>query len=141
VNFKKSFVAASLITVVSFSAACSDSRSILDTLPGQWIDVDRKYCDIGRTTVSVSADRQNISFSHSGLGRATESDIRQQFNYRVGAQRGNRLHLELENETRLDERGEPVTWDLVMLSSDEFCWSRSDWPEDGCTASVFRCES
>ena len=140
-HFKKSLVAASLIFAVSLSAAGSDSYSIIDTLPGQWIDVDKKYCDIAQTTVSVSADRQSISFSHSGLGQATESDIRRQFNYRVGAQRGNRLYLELENETRLDERGEPVTWDLVMLSSDEFCWSRSDWLEDGCTATVFRCEN
>lgn len=123
-----------------YSAACAGSDSILDTLPGQWVDVDRKYCAIGRMTVSVSEDGKRVDFVHSALGLATPTDARDRFSYRVGEQRGNRLRLDMENETRLDDDGNVVSWDLILLSKNEFCWNRSDWPEDGCTVSTFRCE-
>jgi hypothetical protein len=42
-------------------------------------------------------------------------------------------------ETRLTEEGEPVVWDLVVLSEDAFAWHRADWSDYVLTESLQRC--
>jgi hypothetical protein len=49
------------------------------------------------------------------------------------------LRLSLIGEMRRTDDGERVVWDLVMISRDEYCWHRADWPEGKCTGSVERC--
>jgi hypothetical protein len=45
----------------------------------------------------------------------------------------------IRGETRRTDAGEPVVWDLVLTSRDEYRWHRTDWPPGSDTKSVRRC--
>jgi hypothetical protein len=51
------------------------------------------------------------------------------------------LRMVIEGETRKTAAGEPVVWDLVLLSNDQFCWHRTDWSPGACTKAIVRCPS
>src|SRR5262249_26983880 len=59
--------------------------------------------------------------------------------YRILAWSANALRMEIIGETRKTEDGDPVIWDLIVLSPDSYCWHRADWPPQGCTGRVLRC--
>jgi len=50
------------------------------------------------------------------------------------------LRMEIRGETTTTEAGKPVQWDLVLLSSDSYCWHRTDWQLGGCTQPATRCK-
>ena len=45
----------------------------------------------------------------------------------------------IRGEIRRTEAGEPVVWDLVLTSRDEYRWHRTDWPTGSYTKRVRRC--
>jgi hypothetical protein len=47
--------------------------------------------------------------------------------------------LQYEGETRLDDKGKPVRWRLLMTDRDTFYWNREDWADGGVTAPSHRC--
>jgi hypothetical protein len=115
--------------------------SIIDVLPGQW-GSDRAQCDVDPQTLSFSDDGRTLHARYRILGTTYEAgkSDKAHYRYRVGAQRGNLLHLELEGETRLDAAGQPVTWELALIDRDTFCWHRNDWPKaDACSPPMIRC--
>lgn len=59
--------------------------------------------------------------------------------YQILRELPNGLSMSLTGERRLDPSGKPVTWDLIILHQDEYCWHRNDWPEGGCTKPIERC--
>jgi hypothetical protein len=63
----------------------------------------------------------------------------QQFLYRVLATRPH-LRLLLLDEKRTTASGDPAVWDLVMVSNDQYCWHRTDWPPGACTPRNERCD-
>jgi hypothetical protein len=70
----------------------------------------------------------------------TDGVMKQQFLYRVVATRPY-LRLLLVDEDRTTASGDPVVWDLMMLSPDRYCWHRTDWPPGSCTQRNERCDS
>jgi hypothetical protein len=56
---------------------------------------------------------------------------------RSGRPRAIRIHY--DGETRLDARGKPVVWDLLMPDRDTFYWHRADWPAGSVAAPSRRC--
>ena len=47
----------------------------------------------------------------------------------------------IRGETRLDDDGVPVVWDLVMTSEDSYRWERADWAAlMGGTEEIERCD-
>jgi len=59
--------------------------------------------------------------------------------YQVLSESPDSLRMRIVGETRRTHAGEPVVWDLVLLSRDSYCWHRTDWPSQGCTGRVLRC--
>ena len=51
----------------------------------------------------------------------------------------NSITMSIDNEKRLDKNGNPVVWDLVLLSDKEYKWQRHDWAFYQFTASVIKC--
>ena len=49
------------------------------------------------------------------------------------------IGIQYEGETRLDARGKPVVWDLLMPDRDTFYWHRADCPAGSGTAPSRRC--
>lgn len=51
------------------------------------------------------------------------------------------LSMEMVGEGRQDDRGNLVSWDLIVNSPTEYCWRRSDWVITRCTSSRKVCTS
>jgi len=47
--------------------------------------------------------------------------------------------MRIVGEKRLDEKGRPVVWDLVMLNENEYVWHRLDWRPGELTSRIHRC--
>lgn len=80
----------------------------------------------------------NIEQSPAGEDGKRQREI--DVGYTVLGQTGNVLHTVMDHETRRDETGRFVKWDMVVLDPDHFCWHRTDWKEGGCTATIQRCK-
>jgi|GEM_PF-2112943 len=50
------------------------------------------------------------------------------------------LHISYENERRLDDDGNPISWYLFMLSQDEFTWTAAHNDLKGFTPIRTRCD-
>ena len=50
-----------------------------------------------------------------------------------------RIRGAIRGETRKTAAGQPVVWDLIMSSVNEYQWQRSDWPSYQYTLSIIRC--
>ncbi|WP_308365253.1 MULTISPECIES: hypothetical protein [unclassified Microbulbifer] len=121
------------------SAPKSIEAPIASVLPGTWGFSETEECSRDPQTISFSPDGKKMYVAYRLAGEAGSGDIRKTFTYRVGAQTGNLLRLNLDGETRASPTGDPVSWDLVLLNRDSFCWHRNDWREDECTKAVLRC--
>lgn len=49
------------------------------------------------------------------------------------------IALALVGETRTDRDSNLVTWELKLISPNEYCWRESDWAKDACTPKNYRC--
>ena len=47
--------------------------------------------------------------------------------------------LQYDGEERLDDKGKPVRWWLIMPDRDTFYWHREDWAAGAVTAASHRC--
>jgi hypothetical protein len=49
------------------------------------------------------------------------------------------LVVQYDGEPRLDDEGNPVTWELILIDANTFHWQRADWPNDAFTPASHRC--
>lgn len=75
------------------------------------------------------------------MGWATQNDSRKVFRYRILSTDDFALRTQLENESRLDDQGQPVVWHIVVVDAETYCWGRDDWPQGACTPPRKRCET
>ena len=110
-------------------------------LPGEWGWSGSDDCGSSPERIRFSEDRNTMFLSHAPARADGSREPHRTVTYDIVGRTGNRLGMALEGETGLDDSGKPVTWDLVLLGSSEYCWHRSDWPASGCTKSIVRCEN
>ncbi len=110
------------------------------TIAGTWGFAEVNECAEDPRDFVFSRDGKRMSAVHKGLAEAGDGDLRSRFEYKVLAATPESLHVALEGETRLDESGQPVTWDLVVFDTNTLRWRRSDWPQDEFTSELVRCE-
>jgi hypothetical protein len=138
--------ALSLVTavVVAFSG-CVPTKpaepSIFEVLPGTWgwEKTEKLSCAGNSHTLSFSEDRKMMLLRHKEV-LPEQVIAAETVRYRVLQSEPN-LRMVIEGETRKTDSGEPVEWDVRLLSADRFCWHRADWPSDGCTEAIVRCPS
>jgi hypothetical protein len=109
-------------------------------LKGVWGWSDEQ-CANNLMTISFSSDSKIIYHdSPKGmfLGDGENPHIRSK--YIIHSQSLNRLRTSIEGEDRKDAEGKFVSWDVVILNENTFCWSRTDWKPGSCTKNMFRCE-
>jgi hypothetical protein len=111
-----------------------------DVLPGVWDwEEAPKQCQENPHSISFTAGGSRMEVRHP-KGAVVGNQAPQLVTvYRILAEAPASLRMEIVGETRKTERGDPVVWDLILLSRDSYCWRRTDWPPQGCTGRILRC--
>lgn len=110
-------------------------------LPGKWGWEGSNDCREAPVEIRFHESGKRMHLSNAPETGNGGRELRRVAKYTVLGPIANGLGMSMDGEDRLDPSGRPVTWDLVMLSNDQFCWHRSDWPDTGCTKPVNRCET
>ncbi|MCU0626862.1 MAG: hypothetical protein MUF21_10335, partial [Gemmatimonadaceae bacterium] len=50
-----------------------------------------------------------------------------------------RIRGAIRGETRVDDNGAPVVWELVMFGPDSYRWRDTTWSEGRYTGAITRC--
>ena len=95
------------------------------------------FCNANPHSIRVSDDKKSLSVEfHDGRSGLIVAETRYTINSIIGPV----LSTDMDGEDRTDEHGNFVSWDLIVNSTDQYCWRRSDWSETRCSASRLRCE-
>jgi hypothetical protein len=117
--------------------------TVLDVIRGTWgwtVPEDLS-CTENPHTIQVSADGTEMTLSHARPHEDFTGKISSEpAHYDVVHVGADRIRMNLRGEQRTTPTGELVVWDLMMLSSNEYCWRRTDWQATGCTRSIVRCD-
>ncbi len=126
------------------SVATADS--IFAIAEGLWDwEGSEKECEAGQQEITVSADRRTLLLVTRPMEAGEAPDTTR---YRV-IEAGPQLlpwapfaiRLDMEGEDRRTDDGKLVVWDLVLQSRDRYHWHRTDWPPNGMTEAVIRCDA
>ena len=120
------------IEVSPQSAGAQTAETISQLESGSWGWEDGKNtCELNPQQFEFSEDASSVTISW-----AHEHDLA---TYVIERMTPNGFVAEIVGEERLTDDGLPVRWQLVLLTSDAFCWHRMDWPLLTCTKSQVRC--
>jgi hypothetical protein len=120
-----------------------EARSVEDVFAvasGTWDWSEAEgFCAANPHTITFSDDRQLMTITP--LVPWTDSTGVEQGAavYDIHESTRGRIRGQIRGETRLTKVGEPVVWDLVLFSADEYRWHRTDWPPGSYTNKVVRC--
>ncbi|MGF1671430.1 MAG: DUF2059 domain-containing protein [Balneolaceae bacterium] len=120
----------------------SSGIDVLETIEGDW---DWEHTDEPCTnryfTISASPDKSKFLLRYPEQPLQTdENEYQSDFLYNIQEVQPRFVRAQIEGETRLTDNGEPVIWDLMVISSDELCWRRTDWNVTSCTNKIIRCQ-
>ena len=132
------------LTATFLCASCSLSNrsDLFQQLVGTWGWVERQgsknlsTCESNPHTISFSEtkDRMYIIFSHS-LPQSTEPYT---VEYRVFSSDEKMVRLEKTSEAG-NALAEQEAWDLIMVNTNLYVWRRPEWPPEGHTPPIERC--
>jgi hypothetical protein len=106
------------------------------TVAGTWDWAGRPgTCTDNPHTISFSADRSTMILRFA----KPMSDGHIEARYDVHRMNRSGVRGAIEGETRRTPSGQPVVWDLVLMSPDSYRWHRTDWSDGGYTGLVIRC--
>ena len=129
-----------LLAAVALVLGCASAQppDVLSDIQGTWGWVEGDFtCETNPHTIRLSEDGRRLTFSYPHP--IVEETGRKESVYEVLGHGQHVIRLFLESETRTDEAGELVEWDLIMVSPDGYVWRQSDWPRDMSTALLERC--
>jgi len=136
-----------LISVSILLTACSSLSDNTEKLSlnqksvkGVW-GWDTEQCNNNPATISFKTDGSIMYFdTYKGMYLGDVSKPIKRIEYVIESEKENVLITSIKGEDRLDDNSKPVGWDLVIQSTDNFCWHRTDWAEGACTKSLMRCK-
>jgi hypothetical protein len=111
----------------------------LGDIAGTWGE-DMADCQSNPHRISFSSQGDVMHVRYPEGGTADGRSLQEQFSYKVLGRSPSGLQLALVGESRNDNSGNPVTWELRQNEKDSYCWWRSDWPANECTVPRTRCE-
>jgi hypothetical protein len=140
-HFALFLVTAGVVAISGCVPTKPAEQSIFEVLPGTWgwEKTERLSCAANSHTLSFSKDRKVMLLTPKKV-LPEQVIAAETVRYRVLQSEPN-LRMVIEGETRKTATGEPVEWDVRLLSQDRFCWHRADWPPGGCTEAIVRCPS
>ncbi len=98
--------------------------------------VDGATCEDNPHAIEFAPDFKTMTLRYA---KGVEGQPPTVATYSVLEEGDDYLRMRMLDETSIDANGDPVVWDLVLLSTDSYCWHRSDWQEGGCTQPATRC--
>lgn len=134
----RSIVVASALGILAPNPSSGDP--LTRRAEGRWGLAGVNSCADNAQTMRFSEDGKTMFLSYRKPVQSV-TGYEQFFEYEVLGAAGNAIRMSLSGENRKTDEGQPVVWDLVVLSADVFCWHRSDWELGRCTAPQHRCES
>ena len=109
------------------------------TVAGTWgIDTEGVSCTDNPHTLAFSPDGLEMTLRYA---KGLEGNPPTRVSYKVLSDGPGFLRLAMQGEERRTDAGALVIWELVLLSSDSYCWHRTDWQTGGCTQPAKRCPS
>jgi len=137
----------SALTVVAFAvllffSGCTfaEQKTPYEVLPGNWGWEGTDECAVAPASLRFSSHQQRMHIVHSPVRDDGTREPRREASYTITGQAKNVLSMTMDGEDRTDHAGRLVTWDLVVLDPDAYCWRRSDWRATACTKTVHRCK-
>lgn len=132
-----------VLVALLFYSGCTSARqqSPYETLPGNWGWEGTDECATAPAVLRFSSHQERMHIAHTPVREDGTHEPRREANYTVTGRAGNVLSMTMDGEDRKTEQGRLVTWDLVVLDPDTYCWHRSDWRPTACTKTVRRCEA
>jgi hypothetical protein len=109
---------------------------------GTWDWANRPgSCQDNPQTLTLSSDRTKVILEYrkpviNPAGKPQKTEV-----YKILDARAHLLHAQVEGETKKDKTGQPVTYDLMFVTDNSFCFHRSDWGKTQCTNMLKRCTS
>lgn len=132
-----------LVSLICASCASvnTSQSSYPASLVGTWGTEGSDEC-IEPEVLEYSSAKSRIYIRFPGDG-GTTNDVtaRNLFEYVVLTSSADLVRVALIGEDRLSAAGQPVTWDMVKVDDDRYCWRRSDWEVTQCTVPRVRCPS
>ena len=130
-------------------------EEVLENIPGIWAvpfaeedgdDPEKTITDCAQSHIRIQITDRNGTLhyiaQHSGrdgVGFPPHEQVVEQAIHTDGRVLP-ALHIKCENEERLDEDGNSVSWYLFMITRDEFIWSAAHWDLKGFAPIRTRCE-
>ncbi len=134
------FLCLSVPAVSGCAADATLDRFPMRTMAGDWGWDGSEDCSLGPIRFRFSDDGKRMSLRHlTEVEDGKRGLPLVETGYSVIREFPDRLRLRMDDEDRTDKRERPVTWDLVLIDANAYCWHRGDWPEDACTKPVRRC--
>jgi hypothetical protein len=134
-----SLLGAAAASAQPLAAGASDPFVLL---PGTWDWANSPgSCQDNPQTLSLSADRAKVILEYrrpviNPAGKPQKTEV-----YKILDARAHLLHAQVEGETKKDKTGQPVTYDLMFVTDNSFCFHRSDWGKSQCTKMLVRCSA
>lgn len=116
------------------------STDIFAVLAGKWdLKEVAKPCRENPFTISFADSNRQLLLTYENLKNDEGKAKRETYVYNLTMFGRSGVRGQIENETRLQPNGDPIIWDFVVLSKDEFCWRSTTWATDACTKPLVRC--
>lgn len=129
-----------ILTLQTYTAHALDNntRQLL-TGKWQWENSDQICQSNDISTISFSADGKKMYLSATTQSFANSDAEYKTHTYNMVDVNTAKLRTFIEGETRVDNHGDVIMWDIKIISENEFCWHRSDWDAQACTRSLLKC--
>ena len=127
-----------VLTVLLAGCATTPTASTGSEVAGTWGESPAD-CQENPHTISFSPHGDTMDVRYPQGGTADDKSLQERFSYQVLGRSSSGLQLALVGESRTDSSGQKVTWELRQTDKNQYCWWRSDWPENECTTARIRC--
>jgi hypothetical protein len=114
-------------------------EAFFEIATGVWDWASDSSCVANPQRIEFSADRSLMLLTMGRKWAGPDGDSTRVAVYDLSERSPSHVRGAIRGEERLTEAGEPVVWDLVLLSPDKFAWHRADWGDWATTASLERC--
>lgn len=126
--------------------AVATADSIFALAQGLWDwEGSEKECEAGQQEITVTPDRTMLLLVTRPMEAGESPDTTRYRVIEAGPQilpwAPFAIRLDMEGEDRRTDDGKLVVWDLVLKSRDRFHWHRTDWPPNGLTEAMIRCDA
>ncbi len=135
-------VYALLFTLLISGCASVDEPLVRRDLPGWWDWASKEQSCVDGPSLYTFSKNGDKLLVYSTVGATFgHGEPKNNLEYVIKEEVPHVLRMKGIGEHRTTDKGNLVTWDLVMKDPDTFCWHRTDWRDKACTKNLVRCKN